>query len=97
MAEEGNPGGWKVEDCYILEQMRDVAAIPTLSRAEQEDSTVCYFFGDTTIRADENVEDGKLHLTPISGDQVGPDGWVELEMDRVYGYCTLLERQMNKK
>ena len=25
MAEEGNPGGWKVKDCYILEQMRDVA------------------------------------------------------------------------
>lgn len=95
MAEEGNPGGWKVEDCYVLEQMRDAAAIPTLSRVEQGDSTVCYFFGDTTIRAEETIEDGKRRLTPISGDQVGPDGWVELEMDRVYGYGTLLERQIN--
>ena len=34
MAEEGNPGGWKVEDCYILEQMRDTAAIPSLTRMD---------------------------------------------------------------
>lgn len=97
MAEEGNPGGWKVDGCYILEQMRDMTAIPNLSRAEQGDGTVCYFFGDTTIRAEETIEDGKLCLTPISGDQVGPDGWGDLEMDRIYGYCTLLERQLNKK
>lgn len=97
MAEEGNPGGWKVEDCYILDQMRDAVAISSLSRVEQGDGTVCYFFGDTTIRAEENVEDGKLCLTPASGDQVGPDGWGDLEMDRVYGYCTLLERRLNKK
>ena len=96
MAEEGNPGGWKVEDCYVLEQMRDAAAIPSLSRVEQGDGIVCYFFGDTTIRAEETVEDGKLCLTPISGDQVGPDGWTDLTMDRVYGYCTLLKRQLNK-
>ena len=97
MAEEGNPGGWKVEDCYILEQMRDAAAISNLSRVEQGDGTVCCFFGDTTIRAEETIEDGKLRLTPISGDQVGPDGWGDLEMDRVYGYCTLLERQLDQK
>ncbi len=97
MAEEGNPGGWKVEDCYILEQIRDAAAISNLSRVEQGDGTVCCFFGDTTIRAEETIEDGKMRLTPISGDQVGPDGWGDLEMDRVYGYCTLLERQLNQK
>ena len=97
MAEEGNSGGWQVEGCYILEQMRDAAAISNLSRVEQGDGTVCYFFGDTTIRAEEDIENGKLCLTPISGDQVGPDGWGDLEMDRVYGYCTLLERQMNRK
>lgn len=97
MAEEGNPGGWQVEGCYILEQMRDAAAISNLSRVEQGDGTVCYFFGGTTIRAEATIEDGKLHLAPISGDQVGPDGWGDLEMDRVYGYCTLLERQLNKK
>lgn len=97
MAQEGNPGGWKVEDCYILERMRDAAAIPRLARAEQEDGTTCYFFGDTTIRVEETVEDGKLRLTPIAGDQVGPDGWEELDMDRVCGYCALLERQLNKE
>lgn len=80
-----------------MEHLRDVAAIPNLTRAEQGDGTVCYFFGDTAIRAEETVEDGKLHLTPISGDQVGPDGWTDLEMDRVHGYCTLLERQLNQK
>ncbi len=97
MAEEGNPGGWKVETCYILEWMRDAAAIPNLSRAEQEDGSVCYFFGDTTIRAEETIEDGRLYLKPITGDQICPDGWVELDMGRVYGYCTLLERQLNRK
>lgn len=94
MVAEGNIWGWKVEDCYILERMRDVMAIPDFSRTEQEDGTVCYFFGDTTIWVQETVEDGKLHLIPVAGDQVGPDGWVDLEMDRVYGYCTLLERYL---
>ena len=74
MAEEGNPGGWQVEDSYILEQVRDAAAIPSLSRVEQGDSTVCYFFGDTTIRAEETVEGGRLCLTPISG-EIGMDSW----------------------
>lgn len=97
MVAEGNIQGWKVEYCYILERMRDAAAISNLSRVEQGDGTVCYFFGDTTIRAEETIEDGKLRLTPISGDQVGPDGWGDLEMDRVYGYCTLLERQLNQR
>ena len=32
MEAHGNPGGWKVEDCYILEQMRDVTAIPALAK-----------------------------------------------------------------
>ena len=31
MEEEGNLGGWKVEECYILEQMRDVEAIANLA------------------------------------------------------------------
>ena len=96
MEEEGNPGGWKVEDCYILEKMRDTAAIPALSRTEQDDGTVCYFFGDTTIRVRESREDGKLRLEPVAGDQVNSDGWVDLDIDRVYGYCTLLERHLNE-
>ena len=97
MAEEGNPGGWKVEDCYILEQMRDVAAILNLTRTEQGDGTVCYFFGDTCIRVHESHEEGKIHLEPLSGDQTACGEWVELPVDRVHGYCTLLERHLNKE
>lgn len=77
--------------------MRDAVAIPDLSRVEQGDGTVCYFFGDTAVRAEETVEDGKLRLTPIDGDQVGPDGWIELDMDKVCGYCTLLEWRLNER
>ena len=40
MAEERDPSGWKVEDCYILEQMRDAAAIPNLTRMEQDNGSV---------------------------------------------------------
>lgn len=96
MEEEGNPGGWKVEDCYILEQMRDTAAIPALSRTEQDDGAVCYFFGDTTIRVRASRENGKLRLEPVAGDQVACGEWADLPIDRVYGYCTLLERQLKK-
>lgn len=97
MEEEGNPGGWKVEDCYILERMRDTAAIHALSRAAQSDGTVCYFFGDTCIRVREDKESGRIKLEPVAGDQVACGKWVELPIDRVYGYCTLLERQLNKE
>ena len=76
MAEEGNPGGWKVEDCYILEQMRDTAAIPSLTRMEQDDGTICYFFGDTCIRVRESCENGKIHLEPVSRDQTACGEWV---------------------
>lgn len=93
MADEGNAGGWKVQDCYILERMRDAAAIPKAERAEQPDGTVCYFFGDTCIRARESREDGeKIRLEPVSGDQAACGQWADMPMDRVYGYCTLLER-----
>ena len=97
VAEEGNPGGWKVEDCYILEQMRDVAVIPHLTRTEQDDGTICYFFGDTCIRVRESYENGKICLKPVAGDQVACGEWVDLPIDRVYGYCTLLERHLNRR
>ena len=97
MAEEGNADGWKVEDCYILEQMRDATTIPNVTRMEQDDGTVCYFFGDTCIRVHESHEDGKIHLEPVSGDQTACGEWVDLTIDRVYGYCTLLERHLNRK
>lgn len=95
MADEGNDDGWKVQDCYILERMRDTAAIPNAERAEQDDGTVCYFFGDTSIRAREFLEDGKTYLEPVAGDQIACGQWEDLPMDRVFGYCTLLERHLN--
>lgn len=94
MADEGNAGGWKVEDCYILEHMRDTAAIPKAERAAQEDGTVCWFFGDTCIRAREALAGGSVRLEPVSGDQVACGEWADLPIDRVYGYCTLLERSI---
>ena len=97
MAEEGNADGWKVEDCYILEQMRDVSAIAQFYRTEQGDGTVCYFIGDICIRVRESHENGKIHLEPVRGDQTACGEWVELSIDRLYGYCTLLERHLNRK
>ena len=99
MAEEGHPGGWKVEDCYILEQMRDAVAIPNFRKTDQDDGTVAYFFGDTTIRATEKQypDTGRFTVKPIGGDQTVCGEWVELEPDVVAGYCTLLARQLNGK
>lgn len=97
MSEEGNLGGWKVEDCYILERMRDAAAISRAERTKQGDGTACYFFGDTCIRVREAHEDGKIRLEPVAGDQTACGEWVELPIDRVYGYCTLLEQYLNRK
>ena len=97
MAKEGNTNGWKVEDCYILEWMRDVAAIPNMTRMEQNDNTVCYFFGNTCIRVRESHEDGKIHLEPVAGDQTACGEWIELPVDRIYGYCALLEHRINEE
>ena len=95
MDEEGNPGGWKVEDCYILEHMRDVETIPNVQQVVQEDGTVCYFFGDTTIRANETLVDGKMYLEPVSGNQIACGEWTVLPVDMVHGYCFLLEKALN--
>ena len=97
MAEEGNSGGWKVQECYILEHMRDAAAIPRAQRTEQGDGTVCFFFADTCIRAKETTDNGRIRLEPVSGNQVACGEWTELPIDRVHGYCTLLERQINRR
>ncbi|MDE7245417.1 MAG: hypothetical protein K2O18_15785 [Oscillospiraceae bacterium] len=96
MAEEGNKDGWKVENCYILEQMQDAAAISDLTRTEQDDGTVSYSFGSTRIQARESKENGKLRLKPLTGEQVSDGEWAELAIDRIYGYCTLLERHLNR-
>ena len=64
---------------------------------EQEDGTVCYFFGNTTIRVLEIVEDGRITLAPVAGDQTACGEWIELPVDRICGYCTLLERNLNRE
>ena len=97
MEDEGNSGGWKVEDCYILEQMRDADAMSDLIQIELEDDTVCYCFGGTCIRVYETTGDGKVRLEPLAGNQMIDGKWVDLPVDRVYGYCTLLERYLNRK
>ena len=97
MEEEGNIGGWKVEGCYILEQMRDAEAICDLTRIELEDDTICYGFSSSTcIRVCETSEGGKIRLEPLAGNQMIDGRWVDLTIDRVYGYCTLLERQLKE-
>ncbi len=100
MAEEGNTDGWKVEDCYILEQMKDANAIPDLNdliQIELEDETICYCFGTTCIRAYETNENGKIRLEPLAGNQTVDGKCEDLSIDRVYGYCTLLERCLNQE
>ena len=97
MEEENNANGWKVEECYILERMQDVDAIPNYVRSIQDDETVCYFFGNTTIRVKETLENGKIRLEPLAGEQLAGGEWFDLSIDRVHGYCTLLERHLNRK
>ena len=99
MAEEGHLGGWRVEDCYILEQMQDAEAISDLTRIEVDDGTICYGFGNsnTCIRVCEANENGKVKLEPLAGNHEVDGQWADLPIDRVYGYCTLLERYLNRK
>ena len=97
MQDEGNKGGWKVQECYVLEHMRDAESISDLTRIELEDDTVCYGFGSTCIRVLETRESGKIHLEPLAGNQRMDSTWVDLPIDRVSGYCTLLERQLRKE
>ena len=96
MAEErGGADGWTVEDYLILERMRDVDAIAHLERTPQDGGEVCYFFADTTIRVRETVQDGKLRLTPVRGDQIAHGEWYDLDEPELTGYCELLERAIN--
>ena len=75
--------------------MRDEAAIPRFTRTEQGDGTVCYFFGDTTIRVIEAQTEGDIRLTPVAGDQVACGEWVKLDEGQVRRYCELLARHLN--
>lgn len=80
----------------LSEHMRDAAAISQAQRQMQDDGSVCYFFGNTSIRVTETMQDGKLCLKPVVGDQVACGEWLDLPIDRLYGYCTLLERYLSK-
>ena len=75
--------------------MRDEAAIPHLTRTKQGDGTVCYFFGNTTIRVIEAQAAGNIRLTLVSGDQVACGEWVELDEEQVRRHCELLARHLN--
>ena len=72
--------------------MRDTASIAKLQVCTQPDGSLAFFFGNTTIRA---VATGN-GLLPLGGDQVACGEWNELSIDRLYAYCTLLERHLNK-
>lgn len=89
----GLPG--KTTMMNSLPPMRDEEAIPHLTRARQRDGTVCYFFGDTTIRVTETQTAGKIQLTPISGDQVACGEWADLDEEQVRRYCELLTLHLN--
>lgn len=78
-------------------QMRDTDAIPRMERTAQGDGTVCYFFGDTCIRARERMCNGKFVLEPVAGDQVACGEWAEVPADTVKRYCTILEQHLNKE
>ena len=96
MVDEGNANGWKVQECYILERMRDTAAIPDLARVQQPDDTSRYFFGGASIQAHESANGGRIVLESVSGLQFDGNSYKDLPMDRVYGYCTLPERHINR-
>ena len=70
MGEEGNKNGWKVQECYILEQMRDAEKIPNHTCTNLYDGTAWYFFGDICIRVRKSKINEKIQLEPISGDQM---------------------------
>lgn len=43
------------------------------------------------------MDDGKIRLKPVKGDQISCGEWTDLDIDRVYGYAELLERYLNRK
>lgn len=84
-----------MDDFTPRQPMRDEAAIPHLARTEQGDGTVCYFFGNTTIRVVETHAKGNIRLTPVAGNQVACGEWVELDEEQVRRYCDLLVQHLN--
>ena len=78
--------------------MRDQVAIKSFTRCPQDGDRVAYFFGDTTVIAEEWTDtDGVVHLRPIRGDQVCCGEWRDLDDDEVAAYCELLEDEMRRR
>lgn len=79
--------------------LRDTEAIKNYQRCLQPlQDRVGYFFGDTTVIVQERLgTDGKIHLTPIEGDQVACGEWVDLIERELTEYCKLLEVEVNKR
>ncbi len=78
--------------------MRDETAIRNFQRVPQGGDRVVYFFGDTTVVAEEwRDRDGILHLRPVSGDQVLCGEWNDLEEDSLLAYCELIEDEIRRR
>lgn len=78
--------------------MRDQAAIQSFARHPQDGDRVAYFFGDTTVIAEEWTDtDDVVHLRPVWGNQVCCGEWRDLEEDEVTAYCELLEDEMRRR
>lgn len=78
--------------------MRDQKAIAKFERVYIGSGRSTFYFGDTTIIADEwKDEDGTIHLCPVYGDQVACGQWEELSEDEVAGYCELIEDEIRRR
>lgn len=95
--EAGRDDAWEVEDCYILEHMRDVAAIRSCQQTGQGDGTIAFHFGDTAIRARVSPSRGACRLMPVCGDQVACGEWNDLEIDQVAAYCVLIQESLGQR
>ena len=59
---------------------------------------VAFQFGNTTVVAEEWVEDdGTIHLRPQHGEYFGRNGWAQLSESDVAAYCEMLEERLNRK
>lgn len=96
MADEGNPGGWRIEETYVREFMPDAYQVFFIPRAEHQNDMIRYCFGDTDVLARKTRQNGRIRLEPISGARLDGGARIGLPADRVYGYCTMLERHLNE-
>jgi|GEM_PF-4151819 len=76
--------------------MRDQTAIKSFCRYPQGGDVVAYFFGKTTIVAEEwENASGHINIRPVRGDQVAFGEWYDLDEADVAAYCELLEDEIN--